>query len=324
LSAVTQNGVSGHTFEWYLDGALYATGPIASDLGLFEYGLTVTNNVTLCKTSMVAGPTELLGIVPAPDVDILSDRTSCLNPDGRATASLSGNVVDYIFRYYNKFSGDELNNLYQDYVIHDLDTSTYLVTAEDRTTGCVSEPTEFAIANETYFPEIDVIATPSSCMDPTGEANVVISDMTREFSVQWIGDNGFEAQEKELVFIPIGKYQVIVEGTDGCTSQAEAEIKGDVVIYNAVSANQDGLNEFFQILCMEYFLNNNVKIFNRAGLLVYEQNYYDPTDPGRRFEGVSNKGASIAGTELPIGTYFYVVDKSDGSKPKVGYLELNR
>jgi gliding motility-associated-like protein len=96
------------------------------------------------------------------------------------------------------------------------------------------------------------------------------------------------------------------------------------VIYNAVSANQDGLNEFFQILCMEYFLNNNVKIFNRAGLLVYEQNYYDPTDPGRRFEGISNKGASIAGTELPIGTYFYVVDKSDNSKPKVGYLELNR
>ena len=324
LSAVTQDGISGHTFNWSLDGNLISTGPVASNLGLFRYDLIVINNVTLCEASMQAGPSELLGLVPAPDVDILSDRTSCLNPDGFATASLSGNVVDYIFRYYNKFSGEELSNFFQDYIIYDLDTSTYLVTAEDRTTGCVSEPTEFAIADDTYYPEIDIIALPSSCMDPTGEANVIISDMTRDFSVTWIGDNGFTAQEKELVFIPVGKYLVIVEGTDGCTTEAEAEVKGDVVIYNAVSPNHDGLNEFFQILCMEYFLNNNVKIFNRAGLLVYEQNYYDPTDPGRRFEGVSNKGASIAGTELPIGTYFYVVDKSDGSKPKVGYLELNR
>lgn len=324
LSAVTQDGITGHTFTWSLDGNLISTGPIASNLGLFRYDLVVINNVTLCETSMQAGPSALLGLVPPPDVDILSDRTSCLSPDGSATASLSGNVVDYIFRYYNKFSGQELSNFFQDYVIYDLDTSTYLVTAEDRTTGCVSEPTEFAIANDSYYPEIDIIALPSSCMDPTGEANVIISDMTRDFSVTWIGDNGFTAQEKELVFIPIGKYLVVVEGTDGCTTEAEAEVKGDIVIYNAVSANNDGLNEFFQILCMEYFLNNNVKIFNRAGLLVYEQDYYDPTDPARRFEGVSNRGASITGTELPIGTYFYVVDKSDGSKPKVGYLELNR
>jgi len=324
LSAVTQDGVTGHTFNWYFNDELYSSGPIASDLGLFDYDLVVINDVTLCETSMTAGPTALLGVVPPPDVDILSDRTSCLNPDGQATATIEGNVVDYIFRYYNKFTGDELSNLYQDYVIHDLDTSTYLVTAEERQTGCVSEPTEFAIANATYFPEISVIATPSSCMDPTGQAEIIISDMTRDFKVNWIGDNGFNAQEKELVFIPVGKYQVIVEGTDGCTTEAEAEIKGDIIIYNAVSANQDGLNEFFQIVCMEYFLDNNVKIFNRAGLLVYEQNYYDPTDPSRRFEGISNKGASVAGTELPIGTYFYVADKNDGSKPKVGYLELNR
>jgi hypothetical protein len=324
LSAVTEQGVSGHTFTWYLDGELYSTGPIANDLGLLEYELVVVNNVTRCETSMLAGPTSLQSIVPPPDVDILNDRTSCLKPDGQATATIDGNVVDYIFRYYNKFSGDELTNFYQNYVIHDLDTSTYLVTAEDRETGCISDPTEFVIANDTYFPIIDVIATPSNCMDPTGQIEVIVSDMTRDFKATWIGDNGFEAQGKELVFIPIGNYDVIVEGSDGCNSEAKAEIKGDIIIYNAVSANQDGLNEFFQILCMEFFLDNSVKIYNRAGLLVYEQDYYDPTDPSRRFEGISNKGASIAGTELPIGTYFYVADKNDGSKPKVGYLELNR
>ncbi|MCK5469152.1 MAG: hypothetical protein KAI99_11595, partial [Cyclobacteriaceae bacterium] len=236
LSALTQDGRDGHTFEWYLDGNLYSTGPIASDLGLFEYELIVTNNVTQCQTSMTSGPTQLLGVVPAPDVDILNDRTSCLEPDGIATATVLGNVVDYIFRYYNKFNGDELNNFYEDYTIYDLDTSTYLVTAEDRTTGCLSDPTEFAIANESYFPEIDIIADPSNCQEPSGAANVIISDMTRDFKVTWYGDNGFESQEKEIVYIPAGKYRVEVEGTDGCISSTEAEVKSDVIIYNGVSA----------------------------------------------------------------------------------------
>ena len=324
LSAITQDGIDGHTFEWFVDGNVYSTGPVASDLGLFEYQLIVTNNITQCQTAMTSGPTELLSVVPPPNVDILNDRTSCLEPDGSATASISGNVVDYIFYYYNKFSGEELTNFFEDYTIYDLDTSTYLVTAESRITGCISDPTEFAIANESYFPEIDVIADPSNCQEPSGAANVIISDMTRDFKVTWYGDNGFETQEKEIVYIPVGKYIVEVEGTDGCISSTEAEVKGDVIIYNGVSANNDNLNDFFAIVCLEYFPTNNVKIYNRSGLLVYEQDFYDMNDPEKRFNGISNKGASVIGTELPIGTYFYVVDKNDGDKAKVGYLELNR
>jgi hypothetical protein len=59
-------------------------------------------------------------------------------------------------------------------------------------------------------------------------------------------------------------------------------------------------------------------------MLVYEQDGYDMYNPEKRFNGISNRGTSILGTELPIGTYFYVVDKNDGSNAKVGYLELVR
>ena len=47
-------------------------------------------------------------------------------------------------------------------------------------------------------------------------------------------------------------------------------------------------------------------------------------DPAKRFEGIGNKGASIIGSELPVGTYFYVVNKNDDTKSKAGYLELIR
>ncbi len=324
LSALTQDGINGHTFKWYIDDTFYSEGPVSSKLGLFDYQLIVTNDVTQCITSMVSGPTQLLGTVPIPNVDILNDRTSCLGPDGIARASISGNVTDYIFRYYHKQSGVQLTNLYEEYTIYDLDTSTYLVTAENRNTGCISDPNEFAISDESYFPEIDIIVDPSNCMEPSGGANVIISDVTQEYKVTWFGENGYEEQLKEIVYIPVGKYRVEVEGSEGCFTSSEAEVKGEVLIYNGISANNDGFNDYFKVVCLEYFPDNNVKIYSRSGMLVYDQDNYDMYNEGSRFDGVSNKGANILGTELPIGTYYYVVNKNDGSKPKGGYLELVR
>ena len=324
LSAVTQVGIEGHTFEWYLAGELYDEGPIATKFGLLKYQLVATNDFTQCATTMEAYATPLFSAVPMPDVFIINEMTSCSEPDGVVTASISDNVTNYIFRYYDQSGSGQLNNYFEDFKMYDLEEATYYVTAEDRSTGCVSDSTEFSISNETYYPDIDIISTPSSCLEPTGSANVVISDETREYKVTWYGDNGFEAQLKELVYIPSGNYRVEVEGTEGCFSSDEVEVMKDVLIYNGVSPNGDGLNDYFKIICLEQFPGNNVKIYNRAGLLVYDQTFYDGNDPSSRFEGISNEGLSVIGSELPIGTYFYVIDKNDGSTAKVGYLELNR
>jgi hypothetical protein len=54
--------------------------------------------------------------------------------------------------------------------------------------------------------------------------------------------------------------------------------------------------------------------------LVYEAHGYDNIDIF--FDGRSNRGISVMGTNLPDGTYFYVIDKQDGSKPLAGYLEI--
>jgi gliding motility-associated-like protein len=99
-------------------------------------------------------------------------------------------------------------------------------------------------------------------------------------------------------------------------------VEGNINVYNGLSPNQDGENDYFHIDCIEKFPENFVKIFNRAGALVYEASYYD--NSSTFFEGLGNRGLYIGGKELPDGTYFYVIDKNDGSKPKTGYLELSR
>jgi uncharacterized protein (DUF2141 family) len=316
---------TGYLFDWYNEGGLvHATGPAPTELGNETYTLIVRNISTGCTDSAQVKPSFSPELVPAPDVEILSDRTSCVAPDGISTASINGNVTDYRFFYYYADNGDPLPNVVIDYKVYDMDEGDYFVTAQSRKTGCFSEPTPFSLANERYFPEIKITTTPSNCQDPTGTAEVYVADPAIAYKVYWYGDNGFEAQGEFVNMLPFGNYDVLVEGSDGCFTETTTTVNADVLIYNGVSDNNDGKNDFFHILCLEMFANNNVKIFNRAGQMVYEMDNYDMNDPARRFHGIANRGGINLGTQLPIGTYFYVVDKGDGSKAKVGYLELNR
>jgi gliding motility-associated-like protein len=326
--AATVNGnVVGHTFEWFYEDNLYYSGPTADNLSDATYQLVVTNDITQCASTVDVRPDVAFRLVDAPDVAILQDRTSCLVPNGAATSNVNGNVADYIFHYYYISNGEEqTDNRFENNIIYDLDSTGYYVTAEDRSTGCFSEPMRFYIDDATYYPEFIVETTPSNCIEPTGTAEIRYEDVTQFVSnVDYINlETGEEYNNETLNNVPFGEYMVLVEGTEGCINEKEFSILGDVIVYNGVSANNDGRNDIFNVLCIDQFPENNVKIFNRAGMLVYEMDGYDINDSQKSFDGISNRGAAIAGETLPVGTYFYVIDKNDGSKPIVGYLELVR
>lgn len=100
-------------------------------------------------------------------------------------------------------------------------------------------------------------------------------------------------------------------------------------IYNAVSPDGDGLNDYWRIDGIEGFPNNNVKIFDRFNNLVYETTGYnnqsvnESTGAGPNFwNGQSNHGLSKSA--LPEGTYFYSIVLGDGSGPIGGYIVLKR
>ncbi len=96
-------------------------------------------------------------------------------------------------------------------------------------------------------------------------------------------------------------------------------LDGDLEIFSAVSPNGDGLNDTFIIQGIAQFPNNELSIFNRWGVEVYNKKGYDNT-----WGGISEGRATIAkGEELPVGTYYYVL-KIDGLKDRAGYLYINR
>ena len=109
------------------------------------------------------------------------------------------------------------------------------------------------------------------------------------------------------------------------TAKIKVEVIKDkpLTIYNGVSADGDGQNDYFKIDGIEYYPKNNLKIFNRWGVLVYEKDGYSNNEP---FDGHSNGRATIsADSKLPQGTYYYILeyeDSEDQSHTEKGWLYL--
>jgi len=104
-----------------------------------------------------------------------------------------------------------------------------------------------------------------------------------------------------------------------CTQQViNIEVVGDVIVFNGVSPNGDGLNDYFFIQHIDALpktRENKVSIFNRWGDLVFEIDNYDNVD--QAFKGLNKNG-----NELPSGVYFYKIKFNSDRKEVTGYLTL--
>ncbi|MDC7998778.1 DUF7507 domain-containing protein, partial [Gilvibacter sediminis] len=98
-------------------------------------------------------------------------------------------------------------------------------------------------------------------------------------------------------------------------------------IFNGVTPDGDGLNDFFRINGIEDFPNNNMQIFNRWGVLVFETDNYGGADGQTNvFRGISEGRVTVReGQKLPTGTYYYVLRRfvEGETLTNAGYLYVN-
>jgi hypothetical protein len=337
LSATADGGkIGGYSFAWY-SGTTIPT-PAGSPLttndkliakGAGSYVVRIVNDETGCQSDLSGSVTDATLKPPVPNPKVVFDRTNCITPNGWVNVSVGGVVFNYTFNWYDgsatKASSDFVGVDYQD-----LDIGPYTVTATDDVTGCVSAPAIVNVADKRVTPEFDISSTPSYCSDtgkPNGIGSISFELTTPEVVLDnaiWTDLNtGSTVGSGPAVYdLFPGFYHVLVTSTEGCTNEGEGEIKTEIAPYNGISENGDGQNDFFIIDCITNFPSNNVKIFNRSGVLVYEADGYNNAMVS--FKGFGEKGVYLQGIKLPAGTYFYIIDKRDGSKPLAGYLELDR
>ncbi|MEO9475324.1 MAG: gliding motility-associated C-terminal domain-containing protein, partial [Cyclobacteriaceae bacterium] len=325
--------ISAYSFTWYdgptINDDSLKTGYSIDSLSAGTYAVEVTSLITGCS---IVGTFDIIDAteeVPAPSLSLLGHRTSCVEPDGRARASVAGQTEGYEFNWAKKDSPTDIEFTGVDY--GQMDTTTYVVTATDLATGCTSDSREVTILNRITDPEFEIRSKSSLCLRTedgsqnqfNGQAEIVfLNDSTGQIAteVKWSGPYSITSTESTLIDAPPGLWSVEFKANNGCLYIAEFEIETSLRVYNGMSVNNDGDNEFFLIDCIDQFPDNKVTIFNRDGTRIFEIEGYDNFD--KRFDGVSNVGKS--GFVMPMGTYFYIIEKGDGSDPIQGYLELVR
>lgn len=108
----------------------------------------------------------------------------------------------------------------------------------------------------------------------------------------------------------------------------EVILPGDVVVYNYLTTNGNDKNDYLIIDNIDRYPNNNLQIFNRYGVKVYETSAYGAY--GNVFAGYSEGKMTVGkNNKLPTGTYYYILtyEKTDApggtqTVKKAGYIHL--
>jgi gliding motility-associated-like protein len=172
---------------------------------------------------------------------------------------------------------------------------------------------------------LDEKTTPPAFFN-TGEDTQLVIVRWDEKQAKWVSDGGdvsdpnASADYLKLLTAKVGGYGIFTMGLIKKTPP----VAEDVIVYNAISPNDDGLNDSFMIEGIANFPDNQVEIYNRWGVKVYEAKSYNETDV--MFRGYSDGRATVKrGEKLPTGTYFYILKYNTGKrvKERTGYLYIN-
>ena len=147
------------------------------------------------------------------------------------------------------------------------------------------------------------------------QADIIAGSVSNQAFVNGTSPQGEVVTDSSDDHDLVGDNPTVIK-VDGCT----------INVFNAISPNGDGSNDILYIAGIECYPNNEVLIFNRWGVQVFETKGYNNND--KVFKGYSDGRATISSSEpLPDGTYFYILKytTADGAThEKNGYLYSNR
>ncbi|WP_313808284.1 choice-of-anchor L domain-containing protein, partial [Flavobacterium sp.] len=285
------------TFAWTFDGT-----PLPDTTASINATLQGTYAVVVTLTGCTNTASTVITVVPYPVVPELSDVTAC---DSYVLEPLS------IGNYYTGANG----------------TGVMLTAGAEITTS------------QTLYIFAENGTAPNTCSDESSFDIMIVP--TPEFGIQ----GGCQSGSYVLEVIAIGDYDfddatftwtnssglvigtgltvsVSQPGTYSCTAVATASgscselvnFTADSTscnIQNGISPNGDGLNEAFDLSSLNV---RKLTIANRYGREVYTHG-----------NGYTNQwhGQSKNGSELPDGTYFYVIESGDGIT-RTGWIYINR
>lgn len=163
--------------------------------------------------------------------------------------------------------------------------------------------------------------TPSVFLDNLDQACIVAWDAQQE---KWILIESLVDTSNNTI---TSVFKVATYGVYTLALKESETDEVDIEFFNAVNPKDIHGNQYFKIKGIHQYPDNELKIYNRWGALVYETKAYDTQE--NVFNGISNGKITInKKKQLPEGTYFYVLKRRNSKDGKqltnTGYLYLIR
>ncbi len=298
LTAVPTGGVGGYAYQW---GGGQSTATL-SGLGPGAYSVTVTdaNGCVTAADTAFGQPPELF---------IALDTVINALCFGEATGSISVSGEGGVSPYEFSIGGGQVFQV--EPTFGSLMAGTYEITVMD-VNGC----TESLTATVTQPAELIVNAGPDESIELgySTRLRAVANDLSVTYS--WAPPDSLsciECQDPQANPVNTTAYTVTATDGNGCIATDEVVVlvlkNRPVYIPNAFSPNEDGRNDFFTVYAgpgARQILR--LKIFNRWGGLVFENDNFQPNDPSLGWDGYF-KGEPA---QIDIYAYFVEVAFIDG------------
>jgi gliding motility-associated-like protein len=293
-------GHEGSTFTWSISG-----GTIVSDYSdsvIVDWGSVAgTFLISVTEITINGCQSDLLSLdvtVDSPDVDLGEDRSIC---EGESvTITPTGN---YSYQQWHDMSTGQS---------YTADTTEMVSITVYNAIGCMAEDSVQVTSYPT--PEVNLGNDTTLC----GAMSLILDAGNTGSTYLW--STGETTQEIEVF---IGEQFISVEVTNpaGCTGFDEIHIQPCspeeffASIANTITPNGDNVNDTWQIDEAMAYPDIEIEIFDRWGKLVWRSSrgYTENWD-----------GRNMNGKELPMDSYFYVINLNDGSELVNGTITIMR
>ncbi len=298
ISIVVAGGESPYSYQWLdanMDPISGANDTIISDLSPGFYWISITDNIGCTHSELYELLSESLLIADA------GNDTAYCEGNGPAVFIGSGNGV-------NSYWTDIFDNIITmgDTLIFDAPVGNYGYIYHISDGICTGSDTAYSVV----FAAPDADAGPDEEIYP--EESITIGGSPTGPSGSIYAWSPSESLNDSTLANPISaplistEYIVYVEWDNGCTGSDTTiiTIKPKFDPNDGFTPNGDGTNDVWIIGDLTDFPNVEVAIFNRWGEQLFSsKGYSDPWD------------GKYNGKELPVGTYYYVIDLKDEKYP---------
>jgi large repetitive protein len=227
-AAAIMNPAAAYTYVWFegndLSGDTLSIASSITQLAAGIFSVVVTDTTSGCYTVATAFISDNSAIVANM---ITTPQSSCVLPNGSATAEVDGNAGNYLYAWYA--SGTFENTLGTTQTISGLPSGLYTVMITDTTTGCEQMMTS-GIEEQLVYPvaSVSTVSHVTFCDSPNGSVTADVDDI-ESFSYKWFEGNEVTSSVlgtgQTLHGLSPGAYTVqITDDITGCMAVASTSI----------------------------------------------------------------------------------------------------